>query len=382
MALKGATTVAISTIIEGQRYRIRVSLGRDGGRQRFLSETLYGSLADAKRRETVLKGEKAAGKLSERSRETVGALLADLLRSKRGQVRDLTLEEYSGALQRALKLAPDFFGRALVDVKPGHVRQLYATLGRRRSTQIFATVLRQAFRRAVIDQMIPSDPTAYLRPPGPESKRPARALSSEELGKLVESLDATRPAQLALLIMLTTAMRPSEVLALRVDDLDPATGRLQVARRLRRHCRKDDITAPKSAAGRRTVAVPGWLVSALAQSRTRALEVALASRTPRATAPLLPAPGGAPLQRAVLADTLRRIAERAGISGRVTPYTLRHSAATMLVRSGMDLRSVAAAIGHENPHQTLLFYAHASPTAAEDAAERIGRVLGEHLRKS
>lgn len=63
------------------------------------------------------------------------------------------------------------------------------------------------------------------------------------------------------------------------------------------------------------------------------------------------------------AQWVTTIAKRAGVdfeAGKVTSHTFRHSAATRLLRAGMDIRKVQQFLGHKNISSTLV-YLHALP---------------------
>ena len=62
--------------------------------------------------------------------------------------------------------------------------------------------------------------------------------------------------------------------------------------------------------------------------------------------------GGKPLTREMLWMLVKKYVQRAGLNGKVSPHTLRHSFATHLLAGGADLRTVQELLGHANIRTT------------------------------
>ncbi|MBC91366.1 MAG: tyrosine recombinase [Flavobacteriaceae bacterium] len=66
---------------------------------------------------------------------------------------------------------------------------------------------------------------------------------------------------------------------------------------------------------------------------------------------------GKKLTRAMIFTLIKQFGEKAGISKKISPHTLRHSFATHLLENGADLRSIQIMMGHESITTTEI-YAH------------------------
>ena len=61
-------------------------------------------------------------------------------------------------------------------------------------------------------------------------------------------------------------------------------------------------------------------------------------------------------------------AEKSGLSGSVTPYVLRHTAASLMAQQGVPVSTAAASLGHD-PAIFLRTYAHLYPGDLRSAAD-------------
>jgi site-specific recombinase XerD len=162
-------------------------------------------------------------------------------------------------------------------------------------------------------------------------------LSRNEVTRFLAHLE--HPKQRAVvLLMYSAGLRVSEVVRLRIEDVDPERGMLRVR-------------SGKGAKDRYT------LLSARALT---VLRIYLAAFPTKAWL----FPGARPdhhYSARAVQKIVRRAAERAGLDKRVTPHTLRHSFATHLLESGTDIRYIQELLGHTSSRTTQI-YTHVSRT--------------------
>ena len=92
--------------------------------------------------------------------------------------------------------------------------------------------------------------------------------------------------------------------------------------------------------------------------------------------PLFPTRAGHPLSRDAVAKLVTKHAAHAAaccptiLAKKITPHTLRHSAAMALLHAGVDTSVIALWMGHEDPASTQI-YLHADMTIKEKALARV-----------
>jgi integrase/recombinase XerD len=204
--------------------------------------------------------------------------------------------------------------------------------------------LRSFYRHLRREELVADDPTGKLSPPRRGRKLP-HVLGYSEVKRLLESPRGSEPPALrdrALLeIMYACGLRASEVVGLEVTDVDLERGFVRAHRK-----------------GSKERIVP------LGRQATAAVRRYLQSGRPelvgtRPESKLFVNQRGGGLTRQGLYKIIQRHAKAAGLDGKMSPHTLRHTFATHLLSGGCDLRSVQEMLGHADVSTTQL-YTHLS----------------------
>jgi site-specific recombinase XerD len=200
-----------------------------------------------------------------------------------------------------------------------------------------------------------------------------RMVPTHELDRLLASLRRTaevdgiphpdelldRPHEsttlLAVALMVATGVRVSEVVSIRCQDIDLPSRRLRIVGKGRRE--------------RQVFLTNAWIQNLTrAYLRTRdALEIQHER--------LFFNQRLDPLTAAAMRSRLGKAARAAGLSARVTPHMLRHTAATELIEAGVDIRYIQRLLDHASLSTTEI-YTHVSDGALRRAvsdADVLGR---------
>ncbi len=238
-----------------------------------------------------------------------------------------------------------------------------------RSAARTVVAVRGLHRFLALEGTTPTDPAEDVHPPAAGQRLP-KAISVEEVTRILEAVDTSTPAGLrdrALLEFLySTGARISEAVGLDVDDVsvDAALDGPAVVRLLGKGS-KERLVPLGSYAAR---AVEAYLV------RARPALASGASARNSAPALFLNLRGGR-LSRQSAWTILKAAAERANVAGEVSPHTLRHSFATHLLQGGADVRVVQELLGHASVTTTQVYTLVTADTLREIYAAAHPRAL-------
>lgn len=246
----------------------------------------------------------------------------------------------------------------LSEVRPRDLQALVDQLDRQGASpstiDTTITPLKAIYRRARNRGLVTVNPTQGLEKPAVRSK-PRRFASPAEAEALLAALQGPQRALWATAFY--AGLRRGELIALRWEDLDLATGLIHVRRGW--DAVEGEI-APKSRQGRRNVPIPGALRDFLvehAQSSEQDGQVFGSDRQ------------------------VRRWAENAGKAWvdaglpRLTLHDARHSYASLMIAAGVNAKALSTFMGHANIAITLDLYGHLMPGSEAQAADLLDAYL-------
>lgn len=370
----------------GKRWRIVYELPADTG--------------TGKRRQTSRRGFETRRQAEEALRRALGRLddgthvdhsgrtVADYLRSWVAGLRRRanTVARYRTAVEAYM--IPRIGHIRLQRLTVEHLDEMYRDLearGGRRGQPLSPTtvrhchnILHKALDDAMRRSLVVRNVADWADPP-PLERREMEIWTAKQLRSFLDHVDDDRLYALWLLAC-TTGMRRGELAGLRWKWVDLDRGRLTIATQttvVDGHAHEED---PKSAKGRRTIALDATTVAALRGHRKRQAEEQLAAGPAwEETGRVFVWPDGRPIHPKRILDWLRRLAADLGLPP-IRVHDLRHAWATAALEAGVELKVVSTRLGHARTAITADIYQHVTDRLDQEAADTVAAsILGRSL---
>ena len=162
---------------------------------------------------------------------------------------------------------------------------------------------------------------------------------------------------------------------LRWDDLDLEANTITIRRALVPLGGKVQVSEPKTARGRRRIALDPLTIEALKAHAARQADEQSALRELESRAATSSRPrSGQPLDPHRISKAFERHLREAALP-RIPLHGLRHTYATLALSSGVNPRIVSGRLGHSTVALTLDIYIHVLPQADQEAADRIAALI-------
>jgi integrase len=348
-------------------WLIRLYQGRDPktGKRRYLNRTIQGDRATAETELAKLLADVPTRPLSNSKLDEY--LDWWLYAAVDNRLRPKTARDYRALLERYVR--PELGQKRIDRLQPLDLQSLLLGMTARglspRTVRYTHAVLRSALDQARRWKLLVENPA--LEMPLPRAvRREFQVLSREEAQRLAS--ECRKDPQISVfLVALSTGLRPSEYLALRVSDFDSARSTLTITRTLERANGKWTFAETKRPGSRRTVTLPeevAELISAL-----------IASEPLKPDDLIFHARGRGPIhERNLVQRWFKPFLKQAGLPN-IRLYDLRHTFATLSLREGVPSRVVSQQLGHASVAFTLEVYGHLLEESRSMSAARWSELL-------
>jgi len=134
-------------------------------------------------------------------------------------------------------------------------------------------------------------------------------------------------------------------------------------------------SVPKTKAGIRSIPLDGQLMGLLRAHRARQAQEKWVAKTAYEDGGYVLADElGRPFHPDTVSEWFHQRREQLGLP-RIRLHDTRHTAASLMLASGTQVKVVADLLGHSSPTITLAIYAHVLPGMAEEAGEKLSAMV-------
>ena len=276
-------------------------------------------------------------------------------------------------------IAPTLGGLPLQALTPTHLNKLYSHLraaGRAPKTiRNIHGVLSKALADAERWGLVGRNPARLADVPA-VTRPKLQVWSPDQTRAFLTTVTGDRLFA-AWLLAATTGMRRGELLGLRWIDVDLDSGGVRVAQARVRAGNRVVAGEPKTARGRRTIALDPATIAALRQHRKRQAEEQLLAGPSYVDSGLVfTMPDGSPIHPNRFSLWFRTCARAANLPT-IRLHDMRHSYATAGLAAGVPPKVMSERLGHATVAFTLDTYTSALPALDKSAAEVVaGLILG------
>jgi integrase len=282
---------------------------------------------------------------------SIAVFLNEWLIINETSVRPMTSDQYQQIVKQ--HIIPDLGVIKLKDLNPRQIQALYskkmAAGISARTVILIHAVLRRALNHALRLGMIGRNPALAVTRPKYKRKE-MKTLSDSQVRTLLSFSEGDR-LEFLLWLAVTTGLRRGELLGLKWSDVDWSNRRLRIQRQLQRLRAGLVFSEPKSAAGRRVIALGVTTMEKLRKHQRFQLEEIKASgKFWNENDMIFPSSTGTPMDPRNLYRNFKKLLLETGLPN-IRFHDLRHTAATLMLssrestprlfRNGWDIRILA-----------------------------------------
>lgn len=352
----------------------RVSAGYDPGTGKRITKYVYGSTQrETQKKMNELMNRLEKGTYREPSRITVAEWCDEYIETfARDTLKPLTVTKYEATIRNHIK--PAIGALKLKDVAGMDIQKMINAKTRAglnpKTVKDIAGLTAKIFKTAYMEELIDANPCTRLRTPK-ASDNEIRPLAQDEIPRFLDAIEGQRFRN-AMAIQLFAGLREGELLGLAWKNVDLKTGELRIAQQLQKHGKEWEILPATKNSRIRTVQLPDIAIPYLRDEQLRQMKNRLAHASFWSNEDDLVFTNeiGELIHTNVYYKDFKAVAASIGRPD-LRPHDLRHTAATIAIASGADIKSVQDLLGHATASFTLNVYAHSSEIMRKDTANKV-----------
>lgn len=234
--------------------------------------------------------------------------------------------------------------------------------------------------KAESEMLIMYNPASKVTPPYCPPHEP-NYFQPEEIARILDAADK-EPIKWKTMIylMIVTGARRGEILGLKWGNVDFENNQIYIDGCLSYLPHKGKFEGPTKTRKSRYITLPQEVVCLLRQYRAWQAEQRLMYGDKwLETDFVFTADRGGPLLPTSINSKLIKFSENNGLP-HINPHAFRHSAASIMIASGVDVLTVSKMLGHANTSTTTDFYGHAIEEAKRKAVECLSETILRNKR--
>jgi len=237
-------------------------------------------------------------------------------------------------------------------------------------------IIHSALQKAVEWQLILNNPADRVRPPK-VPKNEAKHMTEEQVLAMLEAL-SKEPLKYQVMIHLdlVTGMRRGELMALEWKNIDTEKRIIKVRKAMQYIPKQgQSLKSPKNESSVRDIALPKYIIPLLNEYKVQwNAEKASLGDLWKGDDWVFTQWDGKPMHVDTISSWFPKFLKRHNLE-HINFHAIRHTAATLLINQGLNVKALSARLGHANTSTTMNIYAHALQSADKQAADIMDNII-------
>lgn len=296
--------------------------------------------------------------------------------AKRPTIAESTYHSYTSYIERYI--LPELGDFKLTDFTPPGLRNFIQSLIDKglssRTVSYTHTLLKSMFAMAVDDEIIAKNPMIKIKPPKKQKTREMVTLSAMQVKQFVNSI-SNKEHKAFFQLAFASGLRRSELLGLRWSDVNFKQSTISVVQTVLSIVGKTVISpTTKNKTSRRTIGLDSHTMAVLRHHQAVIGARRLKCLHWQNNDLVFPGKFGNPRDPDWASKLAKRYANAIGVEG-FTMHGTRHTHATLLIESGINMKVLQDRLGHSSFKETMDTYSHVTPSMKTITNELLEKVF-------